>query len=126
MAPDGMSRPGCLEDSIILSFENRTISLDMSATVIQTISDDHLHTELAHSHIDRDTTHQLGHLSADKFTYGFLISAQTLFHSNENPALEYIAILAVPKLSSPPIIQRFPEQQHRLSLYSHFLSHALS
>lgn len=60
MTPDGMSRPGCHEDSIILPLENRTISFDMFATFVQKISDDHLHSELAHSHKRNDTTDQLG------------------------------------------------------------------
>lgn len=50
MAPDGMSHPGCLEGSIILLFENCTISFDMSTIVVQTISDGQLRTELAYSH----------------------------------------------------------------------------
>lgn len=50
MAPDGMSHPGYLEGSIILLFENCTISFDMSTIVVQTISDGQLRTELAYSH----------------------------------------------------------------------------
>ena len=59
MAPDEISRAGCREDPIVLSFENCTINFEVFATVVQTIWDDHLHTELDYSHDSKDTTDQL-------------------------------------------------------------------
>ena len=59
MAPGVLSRTGCLEDPVILSFENCTISFEMFARVVQTIWDDHLHTELTYSPKSKDATDQL-------------------------------------------------------------------
>ena len=59
MAPDKMPRSGCLEDPIILPFENCTISFEMFATVVQKIWDDHLHTELTYNPKSKNTTDRL-------------------------------------------------------------------
>ena len=55
MAPDNN---GGLEDPVILSFDNCTISFEMFATVIEKIQDDHLAMELAYDAGSKDITGQ--------------------------------------------------------------------
>ena len=59
MAAGKVSRTGSLEDPILLSFENCTMSFGKFATVVQTISDDHLYMDLAYDHKDKNLADQL-------------------------------------------------------------------
>ncbi|KAM0798221.1 hypothetical protein BDR22DRAFT_891528 [Usnea florida] len=59
MAAGKVSRTGSLEDPILLSFENCTMGFGKFATVVQTISDDHLYMDLAYDHKDKNLADQL-------------------------------------------------------------------
>ena len=82
MAADKVFRTGSLEDPILLSFENCTMRLGKLATVVQTISDDHLYMELAYDHKDKNLTDQLGQYPPVCRFISFLISASMLFRGN--------------------------------------------
>lgn len=107
MAPDEMSRTSCHEDPIIPSFESRTISFEMFATVIQRIWDDHLHVELAHDLKGKDATNQL----AQYPPISSLIPIQTLSRGNESFDPGAKCNVDYTGASKLTIIQRIPEQQ---------------
>ena len=75
MAADKVSSTGSLEHSILLSFENCTMSFGKFTTVVQTISDDHLYMELAYDHKDKNLTGQLGQYPPVCRSISFLLSA---------------------------------------------------
>ncbi len=111
MAPDRVPRSGCLEDPIILAFENCTISFEMFATVVQKISDDHLHTELAYNPKSKDTADQLRQYPPVRISVSSLIPVQTLFRGNESLGLGATCDVEYFGGFKPTTIKTLSEQQ---------------
>ena len=104
MAPDEMSCTGCHEDPIILSFENCTIGFEMFATVVQTISDDNLHTELAYNQKCKDTTDQLGQYPPVRISLSLLIPNALVWEQN--------AMLTISETASPLSFKGFRDSKY--------------